>query len=88
MIERLELTYFEKVILCSGDTTVTYKLSDISLDYEAIFDKRYAKKMIGELYAGAASIPYNKATSIHYQDLPKKGTAWKIEVNNLSIHSL
>ena len=44
--------------------------------------------MIGELYAGAASIPYNKATSIHYQDLPKKGTAWKIEVNNLSIHSL
>ena len=28
-----------KVILCSGDTAAIYKLSDISLEYDATFDK-------------------------------------------------
>ena len=31
LIVRLELNSFEKVILCTGDTLATYKLSDISL---------------------------------------------------------
>ena len=35
LIVRLELNYSEKVILCTG---ATYKLSDISLEYDAIFD--------------------------------------------------
>ena len=41
LIVRLELNYFEKVIFCSGDTAATYKLTEISLDYYAIVDKRY-----------------------------------------------
>ena len=36
LIVRLELNSSEKVILCTGDTSVTYKLSDISLEYDAI----------------------------------------------------
>ena len=34
------------------------------------------------------SIPYAKVTSLHYESLPKKDTVWKIDVNNLSVHSL
>ena len=87
LIVRLELNSAEKVILCTGDTNATYKLSDISLEYDAIFDKPYATT-IGEMYTGTTSIPYTKVTSIHYQTLSKKDTTWKIDVNNLSICSL
>ena len=84
---RLELNSSEKVILCNGDSAAIYKLSDISLEYDAIFDEPYATT-IGELYAGINSIPYTKVTSIHYQTLSKKDTTWKIDVNNLSVRCL
>ena len=51
----------------------TYRLSNISLEYDAIFDIIYATT-IGELYAGTALTPYTKVTSIHYQTLFKKDT--------------
>ena len=86
---RLELNSAEKVILCAEDTNASYKLSDISLEYDAIFDQPYAT-IIGEMYGGEneTSIPYTKVTSIHYQTLSKKDTTWKIDVNNLSTRSL
>ena len=87
LIVRLELNSSEKVILCTGDTNATYKLLDISLEYDAIFDEPYATS-IGEMYTGTTSIPYTKVTSIHYQTLSKKDTSWKIDLNNLSIQSL
>ena len=87
LIVRLELNSSEKVILCTGDTSGTYKLSDISLEYDAIFDEPYATS-IGEMYTGTTSIPYTKVTSIHYQTLSKKDTTPKIDVNNLSVWSL
>ena len=86
LIVRLELNSSDEVILCTGDTSATYKLSDISLENDAIFDEPYAKT-IGEMYAGT-SIPYAKATSIHYQTLSKKDTNWKIDINNLSFRSM
>ena len=76
----------EKVILCPGDTSATYKLSSISLEFDAIYDKPYATA-IDELYTKTL-IPYTKITSIHYQTLSKKDTNWKIDVNNLSVRSL
>ena len=87
LIVRLELNSSKKVILCTGDTSATYKLSDISLEYDAIFDESYAAT-IDEMYAGTTPIPYTKVTSIHYQTLSKKDTTWKIDVNNLSVRSL
>ena len=87
LIVRLELNSEEKVTLCSGDTSATYKLSDISLEQDAIFDEPYATT-IGEMYTGTTSIPYTKVTSIHYQTLSKKDSSWKIDMNNLSIRSL
>ena len=87
MIVRLKLNYSEKVILCTGDTSASYKLSDISLEYDEIFDEPNATS-IGEMYTGTTSIPYTKVTSIHYQRLSKKETAWKTDVNNLSVRSL
>ena len=86
LIVRLELNSSEKVILCTGDTNATYKLSEILLEYDAIFDEPYATA-IGEMYSGT-SILYTKVTSIHYQALSKKDTTWKIDVNNLSFQSL
>ena len=77
LIIRLELNSSEKVILCTGDTSATYKLSDISLEYDAIFDKP-CDTSIGEMYTGTTSIPYTKVTSIHYQTLSKKDTTCKI----------
>ena len=87
LIVRLELNSAEKVILCTRDTNTTYKLSDISLEYDAIFDEPYSMA-IGEMYTGTTSILYIKVTLIHYQTLSKKDTTWKIEVNNLSVGSL
>ena len=72
LIVRLELNSEEKVISCTGDTNATYKLSDISLKYDAVFDEPYATA-IGEMYA-VTSIPYAKVTSIHYQSLSIKDT--------------
>ena len=50
LIVRLKLNPSEKGILCSGDNAATYKPSDISLEYDAIFEESYAT-IIGELYA-------------------------------------
>ena len=86
LIVRLELNSAEKVILCTGDTNATYKLSDISLDYDSIFDEPYATA-IGEMYTGT-SILYTRVTLIHYQTYSKKDTTWKTDVNNLSVRSL
>ena len=86
LIVRLELNFSEKVILCTEDTSATYKLSDIFLEYDAIFDEPYAASL-GEMYTGTTSIPYTKVTLIHYQTLSKKDTTCKIDVNNLSVWS-
>ena len=79
LILRLKLNSPGKVILCTGDTAATYKLSNISLEYEAIFDEPYATS-IGEMYT--------KITSIHYEKLNKKDTTWKIDMTSISVHSL
>ena len=84
LIARLELNSSEKVISRTGDTNATYKLSGISLEYDANFDEPYATT-IGEMYTGTTSIPYTKVTSIYYQTLSKKDTTWKIDTNNLSV---
>ena len=73
LVVRLELNSPGKVILCTGDTSATYKLSDGSLEYHAIFDEPYATT-IGEMYANM-SIPYTKVELIHYHTLSKKDTA-------------
>ena len=87
LIVRLELNSSEKVILCTGDTSATYKLSNILLNHDAIFDEPYATS-IGDIYTGTMSIPYTKVTTIHYQTLSKNDTTRKIDVNNLSVRSL
>ena len=73
LVVRLELNSSEKVVLCTGDTSATYKLSDISLEYHAIFNEPYATT-IGKMYTGTTSILYTKLTSIHYQTLSKRDT--------------
>ena len=71
LIVRLELNSADRVILSTGDINAAYKVSDISLEYDAIFDESYATS-IGEMYIGTTSMPYTKVTSIHYQTLSKK----------------
>ena len=76
LIVRLELNSSKNVILCTGDTNATYKLFDISLKYDAIFDEPYATSK-GEMYTGTTLIPYTKVTSIHFQTLSKKDNTWR-----------
>ena len=45
LIVGLELNSSEKVILRSGDTAAKYKLRDISLEHDAIFEQSYATKI-------------------------------------------
>ena len=71
LLVRLELNSSEKVILCTGYTSATYKLSAILLEYDATFDEPYATT-IGEMYTRTTLIPYTKITSIHYQTISKK----------------
>ena len=84
---RIELNSAKNVLLCTGDTNATYKLSDISLEYNVILDGLYATA-IGDLYTEKMLLYYTMAASIHYQTLSKKDTTWKIDVNNLSVRSL
>ena len=87
LIVRLELNSLEKGILCTTGTAVIYKLSDILLEYDAIFEEPYVTT-IDEIHTGTTSILYTQVTSIHYQTLSKKDTTWKSDVNNLSVCSL
>ena len=87
LIVRLQLNSSESVILCTGNSSATQKLSDISLEYDAIFDKPYGTT-IGEMFTGTTSIPYTKVTSIYYPILSKEDTTWNTDVNNLSVRSL
>ena len=75
------------MVLCTGDTSATYKPSDISLEYDAIFKEPHAT-IIGEMYTGRTLIPYTKVALIHYQTLSKKDASWKIDENNVSFCSL
>ena len=86
LIARLELNSAEKILLASGDTAATDKISDITLEYDAIFDLDYAA-MFENLYS-ETSIPYTKVTAVHHQALSKKNENWKIDINNLSVRSL
>ena len=72
LIVRLELNSSEKVVLCTGDTLATYNLSDISLEYDAIFDKLWYATSTGEMYTGTMLIPYTKVTSIIIKHSLKK----------------
>ena len=84
MVVRVELNSPEKVVLCTGDSAATFNLSDISLEYDTIFDKPYAMT-IAELYSGTKSILYTNVTSIHHQTLSKIDTTWKTDIINMSV---
>ena len=69
------------VILCGRDTAATYKLSDISLEYDAKFGQCYAI-MTGKLYAATMLILHTKALSIYHQILCKKDTTEGLTLTN------
>ena len=70
LIARLELNSAKKILLASGDTAETYKISDIALEYDTIFDLDYVA-MFENLYS-ETSIPYTKVTAVYHQTLSKK----------------
>ena len=86
LIVRLELNSPDKALLRTRDTSATYKLSEISSEYDSIFHEPYATT-IGQMYTETRSIPYTKVELIHYHRLSKKDTTWKIDVKTfLFIH--
>ena len=50
LIARLELNSAKKILLASGDPEATYKISDIGLEYDAIFNLDYPA-MFENLYS-------------------------------------
>ena len=83
----IELNSAKEVIFCTGQTNTIYTISDIILEYDAIFDDLYAT-IIREMYIREMSFPYTKVASVHYQAISKKYIAWKIDVNKLCFRSL
>ena len=79
----IELNSAKNILLCTGDTNATYKLSDISLEYDVTLDGPYATA-IGEVYFKTL-IYYTKVTSINHETISKKDTTRKIDVNDLSV---
>ena len=79
LIARFDLNSHEKVILCRRHATATYMFSDISLEYDTIFGKRYVTAKV-EWHAAAAFIPYINITSISYQTLSKKTLLGKLNL--------
>ena len=61
----------EKGILFSRDIPATYMLSNIFLEYDAIYEKGNAIIMI-DLDSGTRSVSYTKVTSMHCQTQSKK----------------
>ena len=87
MFIKIELNSTKNVLLWTGDTKETYKLSNIYLEDDVILDGPYATA-IGKMYTKKTSMYHTKITSIHQQTLSKKDTSWKFELNNLSVRSL
>ena len=79
------IKFFKKVIFCSGDAAVTYKLSDSSLECNALFDES-SITTVGELYAGITLIPCTKVKSIHCQTLINVGTLLRKVKNFTTYH--
>ena len=71
LIVRLELKSPGKITLCTGDTSPTYKLLGISLEYDAIFGEPYATAIDG-MYNGTTSILYTEVELIYYHTLKKR----------------
>ena len=85
-VVRLDCNSLEKGILCREDTAATYRLLDISLEYETVFDERYAATTMGKLNTVTALIPYtNKKSSIHYQTIPKKRSSQVLFITKLIV---
>ena len=71
LIIMIKLYSAKEVILCTRVTNAIYKILDIILEYDAIFDDPYATG-IREACIREMSILYKKVTSIHYQRFSKK----------------
>ena len=67
------------MILYSEGTVATYKLLDISLEYDGIFQEPHSIRVL-ELYTGTTAISYTKLTSIHYETLSKKTPLGKLRL--------
>ena len=76
LIARLELNSAEKILLASGDTAATYKISDIALEYDAIFDLDYAAMF--ENFYSETSIPYTKVTAYIIRPYQRKMKTGKL----------
>ena len=55
----IELNFAKEVILCTGDTNAVYNISDIILEYEAIFDDPYATIIREAYFSTACSVFIN-----------------------------
>ena len=71
LIIMIKLYSAKEVILCTRVTNAIYKIIDIILEYDAVFDDPYATS-IREACIREMSILYKKVTSIHYQRFSKK----------------
>lgn len=84
LIVRLEMNSCIKVIVCIENTVDTYKLSNISLEYDAIFEEFYTT-ISGEFSGGTILTSCTKVSFFHYQTLSKKYATWKIDINNMPV---
>ena len=58
-------------MLCSGDTSATYTISDLALEYDVIIDAQYTEKV--SRAQQNSSNPHTQVTRLSYQITVKKG---------------
>ena len=78
LIATIKLNKPEKVMLCSGDTLASYTISDIALDYDAIFNAQYTEKV--SRAQQESSYAYTRIKRLLYQILAKKDHLWLLDL--------
>ena len=86
LVVRLTLNSAENVILVAGDAKASYTISDICLEYDVINDKAYGEALY-EQHREGTNIPYNRITCVHYDELDKKASVWKLPLCSVNARS-
>ena len=87
IVVRITLASPLKVLLITGDTSATYKIINICLEFDKIIDIELTST-IRLNYEIGYDIPFDKITRIHYNKLSKKDTIWKITIGSITTSSL
>ena len=83
LVFELEFNSNDKVILASGDTNASYRLTNISLEYDIVTDHELARQMRTQ-YSSKTAVYYDRIQRQEIKHLNKQHTIWNFTLNNIT----